>query len=67
VASDSQVDALGAAIDAEFGGLDFILHGAAFAPKDELNNPFVQTSREGFASRSTSAHPSSPSPGRPSR
>jgi len=48
VASDEQVDALGAAIDAEFGGLDFVLHGAAFAPKDELNNPFVQTSREGF-------------------
>src|SRR5256714_3674641 len=48
VASDEQVDALAAAIDAEFGGLDFILHGAAFAPKDELNNPFVQTTREGF-------------------
>jgi len=48
VASDEQIDALGAAIDAEFGGLDFVLHGAAFAPKDELNNPFVQTSREGF-------------------
>jgi enoyl-[acyl-carrier protein] reductase I len=48
VASDQQIDALAAAIDAEFGGIDFVLHGAAFAPKDELNNPFVQTSREGF-------------------
>ena len=48
VASDAQIDALTGAIDAEFGGVDFVLHGAAFAPKDELNNPFVQTSREGF-------------------
>jgi enoyl-[acyl-carrier protein] reductase I len=48
VGSDEQIDALAPAIDAEFGGLDFVLHGAAFAPKDELNNPFVQTSREGF-------------------
>src|SRR6266436_4955968 len=48
VASDQQIDALAASIDAEFGGIDFVLHGAAFAPKDELNNPFVQTSREGF-------------------
>src|SRR5438045_3551450 len=48
VASDEQIDRLATSIDAEFGGLDFVLHGAAFAPKDELNNPFVRTSREGF-------------------
>src|SRR2546429_1770379 len=46
VASDQQIDALAASIDAEFGGLDFLLHGAAFAPKAELHNPFVHTSRE---------------------
>ena len=39
---------LAAAVDREFGGLDFLVHGAAFAPKAELDNPFVQTSREGF-------------------
>lgn len=48
VTSDEQIDHLAQAIDAEFGGLDFLLHGAAFAPHDELTNPFVQTSREGF-------------------
>jgi len=48
VSSDEQIAALTSSLDAEFGGLDFVLHGAAFAPKDELNNPFVQTSREGF-------------------
>ena len=37
-----------AAIDKEFGGLDFVVHGAAFAPREELMAPFVQTSREGF-------------------
>ena len=24
-----------------FGGLDFVVHGAAFAPREELSNPFV--------------------------
>ena len=48
VASDPQIADLAATIDAEFGGLDFFVHGAAFAPQPELSNPFVQTSREGF-------------------
>src|SRR5881397_3514180 len=48
VASDEQIAALGAALDREFGGLDFLIHGAAFAPQAELSNPFVQTSRDGF-------------------
>jgi len=48
VASDDQIGALAASIDAEFGGLDFFVHGAAFAPPAELSSPFVQTSREGF-------------------
>jgi enoyl-[acyl-carrier protein] reductase I len=48
VASDQQVDALTAALEGEFGGLDFMVHGAAFAPQAELSRPFVQTTREGF-------------------
>lgn len=48
VASDDQIEALGASLEREFGGLDFLVHGAAFAPQAELSNPFVQTSREGF-------------------
>jgi len=48
VTSDSQIDALTASLDAEFGGLDFCLHGAAFAPKADLDNPVWQASREGF-------------------
>ena len=48
VTNDQQIADVVAAIDREFGGLDFLLHGAAFAPKAELDNPFVETSREGF-------------------
>lgn len=48
VSNDEQIAALAASLDAEFGGLDFIVHGAAFAPAAELTNRFVQTSREGF-------------------
>jgi enoyl-[acyl-carrier protein] reductase I len=48
VSSDEQIAALGATLDREFGGLDFLVHGAAFAPAADLANPFVQTSREGF-------------------
>jgi enoyl-[acyl-carrier protein] reductase I len=48
VASDEQIDALAASVDREFGGLDFLVHGAAFAPAADLNNPFLQTSRDGF-------------------
>src|SRR5712692_1156553 len=36
VGSDEQIAALAAAIDREFGGLDFFVHGAAFAPADAL-------------------------------
>lgn len=48
VTSDTQIDDLFSSIDREFGGLDFVVHGAAFAPREELMAPFVETSREGF-------------------
>ena len=48
VSSDQQIADVVAAVDREFGGLDFLVHGAAFAPQAELSNPFVQTSRDGF-------------------
>jgi enoyl-[acyl-carrier protein] reductase I len=48
VASDEQIAALAASIDREFDGLDFLVHGAAFAPAEALSNPFVDTSRECF-------------------
>jgi enoyl-[acyl-carrier protein] reductase I len=48
VTSDDQVADLFAAVDREFGALDFLVHGAAFAPRAELAAPFLQTSRDGF-------------------
>jgi enoyl-[acyl-carrier protein] reductase I len=48
VAHDNQIAAVFESIDRDFSGLDFVVHGAAFAPREELSAPFVQTSREGF-------------------
>ena len=48
VTDDAQIARAYEAIEREFGGLDFLVHGAAFAAREELAAPFVQTSREGF-------------------
>jgi enoyl-[acyl-carrier protein] reductase I len=48
VTRDDQIAELFGALDREFDGLDFLLHGAAFAPADEISRPFLETSREGF-------------------
>jgi enoyl-[acyl-carrier protein] reductase I len=48
VTDDVQIASVFARIGEEFGGLDFVVHGAAFAPPKELSAPFVQTSRAGF-------------------
>lgn len=48
VTDDAQMDAVFAAIEAQHGGLDFMVHGAAYANREDLAAPFVQTSRDGF-------------------
>jgi len=48
VSSDAQIAAVCEKVDQEFGGLDFVVHGAAFAPREELEAPFVNTTRDGF-------------------
>jgi enoyl-[acyl-carrier protein] reductase I len=48
VSSDADIASVFAQVDQVWGGLDFVVHGAAFAPREELEAPFVQTSREGF-------------------
>jgi enoyl-[acyl-carrier protein] reductase I len=48
VTDDGQIARVFEEIDREFGGLDFLVHGAAYAPPEELSIPFVQTSRGGF-------------------
>jgi enoyl-[acyl-carrier protein] reductase I len=48
VSSDQQIADLAAGVEREFGGLDFLVHGASFAPADALSNPFVDTTRQSF-------------------
>ena len=48
VQDDEQIAAVFAKIDQEHGGLDFLVHGAAFASRDEITGGFLKTSREGF-------------------
>jgi enoyl-[acyl-carrier protein] reductase I len=48
VTNDAQIEDVFAGIAREFGGLDFLVHGAAYAPREELAAPFLQTSRDGF-------------------
>jgi len=48
VTSDEQIAAVFEQIDRTYGGLDFLVHGAAFASREEITGGFVKTSREGF-------------------
>jgi enoyl-[acyl-carrier protein] reductase I len=48
VTSDEQIAAVYARVEQDYGGLDFVVHGAAFAPREEITGRFVNTSREGF-------------------
>ena len=49
VTDEAQMDAVFTAIDAKHGGLDFVVHGVAFADREDLARPFSETSRAGFA------------------
>jgi len=49
VSDDAQIAHVFEEIDRAFGGLDFVVHGAAYAPPHELSSPFVETTRGGFA------------------
>ncbi|HEX8168949.1 MAG TPA: enoyl-ACP reductase [Thermoanaerobaculia bacterium] len=48
VTSDAEVEAVFQSIESEFGRLDALVHSVAFAPREDLENDFVKTSREGF-------------------
>jgi enoyl-[acyl-carrier protein] reductase I len=48
VQQDADIDAVFSHIREAHGGLDFLVHGVAFATREELTGGFTQTSREGF-------------------
>jgi enoyl-[acyl-carrier protein] reductase I len=46
---DGQLDALAEAVRREYGSIDFLVHSAAFAKREDLAGRFIDTSRDGFA------------------
>jgi enoyl-[acyl-carrier protein] reductase I len=48
VTNDEEIDAVFARVGDEFGQLDTLVHSVAFAPKEELEGEFINTSRAGF-------------------
>jgi enoyl-[acyl-carrier protein] reductase I len=48
VTNDAEVAAVYEAVGNAWGKLDAVLHSVAFAPKEDLEGEFVQTSRDGF-------------------
>lgn len=48
VTSDEEITAVFEAVDKQLGRLDVLLHSVAFAPKEDLEGDFVNTSRDGF-------------------
>ena len=48
VGSDDEIDRLMESIQKDVGGLDFLVHALAFAPREALTGSFLDTSREAF-------------------
>ncbi|HET7275964.1 MAG TPA: enoyl-ACP reductase [Longimicrobiaceae bacterium] len=48
VQDDAQIEAVVAGLRERWGRLDFLLHSVAFAPKEAMTNPFIETSRDAF-------------------
>ncbi len=48
VQKDADIERVFATLKETYGRLDFLLHSIAFAPPQELRNPYVQMSREGW-------------------
>ena len=48
VTKDEEIEKVFATLKQEWGGLDIMIHAIAFANKEDLSNPYVQTSRAGF-------------------
>lgn len=48
VTNDAEIASVFARVEEEYGRLDALLHSVAYAPKEDLENDFVNTSRDGF-------------------
>lgn len=45
---DQQLEALAEQVKATYGTIDFVVHSAAFAQREDLQGRFIDTSRDGF-------------------
>ena len=48
VTKDEEIAAITEKAKAEFGTIDILVHAIAYAGRDELSRPYVETSRPGF-------------------
>jgi enoyl-[acyl-carrier protein] reductase I len=48
VTKDEDIEKVFFALKQEWGGLDILIHAIAFANKEDLSNPYLETSRAGF-------------------
>ena len=48
VTNDAEIESVFRSVDEQFGRLDALVHSVAFAPREDLENDFYKTSREGF-------------------
>ncbi len=48
VTNDEEIEAMFDAVKARYGRLDFIVHSVAFAPKEALERPYVETARDAY-------------------
>lgn len=48
VTKDEEIEQVFSVLKQEWGGIDILVHAIAFANKEDLANPYLQTSRQGF-------------------
>ena len=49
LSKDEDIEAVYEEVGKKWGKIDFVVHAVAFANRDDLKNPFSQTSRDGFS------------------
>lgn len=48
VTKDEEIERVFAEVHSKWGGLDILIHAIAYAKKEDLSQPYVQTGRDGF-------------------
>jgi len=48
VTADAEIDSVFKSVSEQFGKLDVLVHSVAFAPREDMENDFIKTTRNGF-------------------